>query len=101
MPKGWKTIRTDRVAALPKAQAVKKAKVAAKVTNVKSLSYEDLKKEGINAHAEIVAKEESILSAAASDKLQSELLKKEAVSITKRREAAANKKKGKAKDKAE
>lgn len=101
MPKGWETIRTDRVAALPKAQAVKKAKVAAKVTNVKSLSYEDLKKEGVNAHAEVVAREDSILSAATGNKLQSESLKKEAADIAKRRAAAANRKKGKAVDKAD
>lgn len=101
MPKGWETIRTDKVAALPKAQAVKKAKVAAKVTNVKSLSYEDLKKEGVNAYTEVVAREDSILSAAAGNKLQSESLKKEAADISKRRAAAANRKKGKAVDKAD
>ena len=101
MPKGWETIRTDRVAALPKAQAVKKAKVAAKVTNVKSLSYEDLKKEGVNAYTEAVAREDSILSAAAGNKLQSESLKKEVADISKRRAAAANRKKGKAVDKAD
>jgi hypothetical protein len=85
MAKGWETIRTDRVAALPKADAVKKAKVAAKVTNVKSLSYEDLKKEGIDAHAVNVAREDSILAAAADKKLKSESLKKEATAIQKKR----------------
>lgn len=100
MAKGWETIRTDRVAALSKAQAVKKAKVAAKVTNVKSLSYEDLKKEGINAHVEVVAKEDSILAAAAEKKLKSESLKKEATAIQKKR-SKKNEKKGKAEGKAD
>lgn len=99
MPKGWETIRTSRVAALPKAEAVKKAKVAAKVTNVKSLPYEDLKKEGIDAHAKVVAREDSILAAAADKKLQSESLKKEVIAIQKKR-SKKNEKKGKAEDKA-
>ena len=85
MAKGWTTIRTDRVNALPKAEAVKQAKAAAKVTNVKSLSYEDLKKEGIDAHAANIAREDSILAAAADKKLKSESLKKEATAIQKKR----------------
>lgn len=100
MPKGWKTIRTDRVSAPTKAESVKKAKVAAKVIScTKSKSYEDLKKEGLDAHAAVVAKEDSILAAAADERLQSESLKKEAIAIQKKR-SKKNEKKGKAEGKA-
>ena len=102
MAKGWETIRTDRVAALPKAEVVRKAKTASRVIgSVVTKDYEGLKKEGNDAHSAVVAREESILAAAAGNKLQSESLKQEAVGIAKRRAAAASKKKGKAKDKAD
>jgi hypothetical protein len=97
MAKGWTTIRTDRALALTKAEATKKAKVAEKVTKVKSLSYENLQKEGIDAHAAVIAREDSILAAKADKKLKSKALIKEAKIIEKRR----NKKKGNAKDKAD
>jgi hypothetical protein len=100
MAKGWETIRTDRVAALPKADVVKKAKMASKVIGgVVTKDYEGLKKEGNEAHAVAVAREDSILAAADANKLQSGSLKKEAADIVKRRAAAASKKKGKTKDK--
>ena len=96
MAKNWTVIRTDRVNALPKAGAVKKAKAAAKVIgSVVTKDYEGLKKEGNDAHAVAVAREESILAAAEANKLQSDSLKKEAASIAKRRAAAASKQKHK------
>lgn len=104
MAKNWTVIRTDRVNALPKAEAVKKAKAAAKVIgSVKSKDFEGLKKEGIDAHADIVAREDFILAGNADGKLKSETLKEEAVAIEKKRAAAKAKseKKGKAKSKAE
>ena len=89
MAKGWTTIRTDRVNALPKAEAVKQAKVAAKVIgSTQSLDFEDLKKEGIDAYAAAVAREDFILAGSAANKLKSEALKEEAAAIAKRRESA-------------
>ena len=99
MAKEWTTIRTDRTPALSKAEATKKAKIASKVTKVKSLSYENLQKEGIDAHAAIIAREDSILAAAADKKLKSTSLKKEAIAIKKKR--SKNEKKGKAEGKAD
>lgn len=100
MAKGWETIRTDKGTAATKAEVAKRAKIASKVINVKSKSFEDLKKEGIDAHAAVVAREDSILAAAAEKKLKSESLKKEAVSIQKKRNKK-NEKKGKAEGKAD
>jgi hypothetical protein len=91
MAKGWVTIRTDRNDAATKAEVTKKARIAAKVIgSVKSKDYEGLKKEGIEAYNAVITREESILAAAAEDKLQSESLKKEATSIEKKR-ASKNK----------
>ena len=88
MAKGWTTIRTDRVNALTKVDAVKQAKTAAKVIgSTKSLNLEDLKKEGVDAHAAAVAREDFILAGQAEGKLQSESLKEEAAAIAKRRES--------------
>ena len=104
MPKGWTTIRTDRNPAATKAEVVKSARTAAKVIgSVKSKDFEGLKKEGIDAHANIVAREDFILAGNADGKLKSETLKEEAVAIEKRRAAvkAKSEKKGKAKSKAE
>ena len=104
MAKGWTTIRTDRNPAATKAAVVKSAKTAARVIgSVKSKDFEGLKKEGIDAHADIVAREDFILAGNANGKLKSETLKEEAVAIEKKRAAAKAKseKKGKAKSKAE
>ena len=104
MAKGWETIRTDRTNAATKADVVAWAKVAAKVIgSVKSKDFEGLKKEGIDAHADIVAREDFLLAGNADGRLKSETLKEEAAAIEKRRAAAKakNEKKGKAKGKAE
>ena len=104
MAKNWTIIRTDRVSAPTKVERVAKAKTAAKVLgSVKSKSYEDLKKEGNDAHAAVIARENSILSAKEANKLRSEDLKKEAAAIEKKRTSAKskNEKKGKAMDKAD
>lgn len=91
MAKGWVTIRTDRNNAATKAEVTKKARIAAKVIGgIKSKDYEGLKKEGVEAHNAAIAREESILAAAAENKLRSESLKKEAASIEKKR-ASKNK----------
>ena len=104
MPKGWTTIRTDRNNAATKAEVSARAKVAAKVIGgVKSKDFEGLKKEGIDAHAAIIAREDFLLAGNTDGRLKSETLKEEAAAIEKRRAAAKAKseKKGKAKSKAE
>ena len=104
MAKNWTVIRTDRVSAPTKVESVKKAKTAAKVIGcTKSKSYEDLKKEGNDAHATASEKEEAILTAYHEGKLRSENLKKIAEGIEKKKAAAKakNEKKGKAKGKAD
>ena len=100
MAKNWTVIRTDKTKASTKAEQVKKAKKAAKaIAQVKTKSYDDLRKEGNDVYAATVAREDSILAAAEGNKLQSESLKKEAASIAKHRAAAASKKKEQVKEK--
>ena len=103
MAKNWKIVRSDREneMALSKMESVAKARKAVKAIRcVETKSYENLKKEGIDAHAAIVAREDKILAGKEANLLQSESLKKEAIAIEKRRNAK-NEKKGKAVDKAE
>lgn len=93
MAKEWTVIRTDRVSALPKAEASKKAKTAAKLLNTaKSLDFESLKKEGDKANADNIARENSLLAAAAEGKLKSESLQKEVAAIQKKRDSKKDKK---------
>ena len=89
MAKGWKTIFTNSISDKnTKENKVKKDKNfdnLMRKTKAKVTTY-DLKKEGEELFNQRLEKEESLLSAAADGKLQSQTLKNQAAAIQKNRD---------------
>ena len=89
MAKGWKTIFTNSISDKnTKENKVRKDKNfdnLMRKTKAKVTTY-DLKKEGEELFNQRLEKEESLLSAAADEKLQSQTLKNKAAAIQKNRD---------------
>ena len=82
----WKPLRDTETYILTKAEVTKQAKTANSIIrNTKSKNYENLEKEAKDAHAAVVARENSLIAAKAEGILKSKALKKEVAQIEKRR----------------